>query len=81
LRAIVWAINKNADRSTRFAARVGQFVAFLFILDGIWQFFSGAGFGGLWIERAPFPWDGYPRSARAGICKRAGSVSIDTFAA
>ncbi len=26
-----------------------QFVAFLFILDGIWQFFSGAGFGGLWI--------------------------------
>jgi Zn-dependent protease/CBS domain-containing protein len=49
LRAIVWAINKNADRSTRVAARVGQFVAFLFILDGIWQFFSGAGFGGLWI--------------------------------
>jgi Zn-dependent protease/CBS domain-containing protein len=49
LRAIVWAINKNADRSTRVAARVGQFVAFLFILDGMWKFFSGAGFGGLWI--------------------------------
>jgi len=49
LRAIVWAINKNSDRSTRIAARVGQFVAFLFILDGIWQFFSGAVFGGLWI--------------------------------
>jgi Zn-dependent protease len=49
LRAIVWAITKNSDRSTRIAARVGQFVAFLFILDGIWQFFSGAGFGGLWI--------------------------------
>ncbi len=49
LRAIVWAITKNADRSTGIAARVGQFVAFLFILDGIWQFFSGAGFGGLWI--------------------------------
>ena len=49
LRAIVWAINKNADRATRVAARVGQFVAFLFILDGIWKFFSGAGFGGLWI--------------------------------
>lgn len=39
LRAIVWAITKNSDRSTRIAARVGQFVAFLFILDGIWQFF------------------------------------------
>jgi Zn-dependent protease/CBS domain-containing protein len=49
LRSIVWAITKNADRSTRIAARIGQFVAFLFILDGIWQFFSGAGFGGLWI--------------------------------
>jgi len=49
LRSIVWAITKNADRSTRIAARVGQGVAFLFILDGIWQFFHGAGFGGLWI--------------------------------
>jgi len=49
LRSIVWAITKNADRSTRLAARIGQVVAFLFILDEIWQFFSGAGFGGLWI--------------------------------
>jgi Zn-dependent protease/predicted transcriptional regulator len=49
LRAIVWAISKDADRSTRIAARVGQVVALLFILDGIWQFFHGAGFGGLWI--------------------------------
>jgi Zn-dependent protease/CBS domain-containing protein len=49
LRSIVWAITKNADRSTRIAARIGQVVAFLFILDGIWEFFSGAGFGGLWI--------------------------------
>ena len=49
LRSIVWAITKNADRSTRIAARVGQVVALLFILDGIWQFFHGGGFGGLWI--------------------------------
>jgi Zn-dependent protease/CBS domain-containing protein len=49
LRSIVWAITKNADRSTRIAARIGQVVAFLFILDGIWQCFSGAGFSGLWI--------------------------------
>ena len=49
LRSIVWAITKNADRSTRIAARAGQVVAFVFIVDGIWQFFSGAGFGGLWI--------------------------------
>jgi len=49
LRSLVWAITKNADRSTRIAARVGQVVAFLFILDWIWRYFSGAGFGGLWI--------------------------------
>lgn len=49
LRSIVWGITRNADRSTRIAARVGQVVAFAFILYGIWQFFNGAGFGGLWV--------------------------------
>ena len=49
LRAIIWGISKSADRSTRIASRVGQIVALLFILDGIWQFFHGGGFGGLWI--------------------------------
>lgn len=49
LRSIVWAISKNADRSTCIAALVGQLVALLFILDGIWRFFAGAGLGGLWI--------------------------------
>jgi len=49
LRSIIWAITKDADRSTRIAARIGQVVAFLFIFDGIWQFFGGAGFNGLWM--------------------------------
>ena len=49
LRAIVWAITRNADRSTRIAARIGQVVAFLFIVYGIWQFFGGAGINGLWM--------------------------------
>lgn len=49
LRAIVWWITGDANRSTRIAAGVGQFVALGFILLGIWRFFSGAGFGGLWI--------------------------------
>jgi Zn-dependent protease/predicted transcriptional regulator len=49
LRSIIWAVTKNMGRATRIAARVGQVVAFLFILDGIWRGFSGAGFGGLWI--------------------------------
>ncbi len=49
LRAIVWSITKDQVRSTRIAARVGEVVAVLFILDGIWKYFSGAGFGGLWM--------------------------------
>jgi Zn-dependent protease/predicted transcriptional regulator len=49
LRAVVWWISGDANRSTRIAAGVGQFVAIGFILMGIWRFFSGAGFGGLWI--------------------------------
>lgn len=49
LRAIVWWITGNANKSTRIAARVGQFIAVLFILYGIFRFFTGAGFGGLWL--------------------------------
>ena len=49
LRAIVWWITGDANRSTRIASVVGQLVAFGFIMLGILRFFSGAGFGGLWI--------------------------------
>lgn len=49
LRAVVWWISGNSDRATRIAARVGQFVAFGFIMLGILRFFGGAGIGGLWL--------------------------------
>jgi Zn-dependent protease/predicted transcriptional regulator len=49
LRAVVWWVTGDANRSTRIASRVGQLVALGFIMLGIWRFFSGAGFGGLWI--------------------------------
>ncbi|HKN34132.1 MAG TPA: site-2 protease family protein [Terriglobales bacterium] len=49
LRAVTWWITGNADRSTRIAAQVGQVVALLFIISGLIQFFSGKGFGALWI--------------------------------
>jgi len=49
LRAVVWWITGDANRSTRIASRVGQVVALGFIMLGILRFFSGAGFGGLWI--------------------------------
>lgn len=49
LRAVIWWVTGDANRSTRIAAGVGQLVALGFIMMGIWRFFSGAGFGGLWI--------------------------------
>src|SRR5437016_3060201 len=49
LRALIWWITHNADRATRLAARVGQAVAFLFIMLGLYRFFAGANFGGLWL--------------------------------
>jgi len=49
LRAIIWWTTGDASRSTRIAARVGQFIAILFIVWGILSFFRGAGFGGLWL--------------------------------
>ena len=49
LRALIWWKTGNADRSTQLAARVGQAVAFVFIALGIFQYFTGAGLGGLWI--------------------------------
>lgn len=49
LRAIIWWIDKSPQRSTRAAAKVGQIVAVLFILFGLFRFFSARNFGGLWI--------------------------------
>ena len=49
LRALIWSVTHNAERATRLAAKVGQAVAFLFILAGLWRFFVGANFGGLWL--------------------------------
>jgi Zn-dependent protease len=48
-RAIVWAITGNMRQATLIAANVGRFFAFLFILTGVWQIFSGNLGGGLWI--------------------------------
>jgi Zn-dependent protease len=39
LRAVIWGITHDADRATRLAAKVGQGVAFIFILLGLYRFF------------------------------------------
>src|SRR2546428_8416079 len=49
LRAIIWWITGEGARATRIAARVGQVIAFAFIIIGLFRFFNGAGFGGLWL--------------------------------
>jgi Zn-dependent protease/predicted transcriptional regulator len=49
LRAAVWWTTGDRDRSTRIAARIGQAIAFFFIVVGFWRFFNGGDFGGLWL--------------------------------
>ncbi len=49
LRALIWWYTGSASRATRIAAVSGQFVAFGFILLGIFRFFNGGGFSGLWM--------------------------------
>jgi Zn-dependent protease/predicted transcriptional regulator len=49
LRSILWLTSGDAVRATQRAATVGKAIALLFIAFGIFRFFGGAGFGGLWI--------------------------------
>ena len=49
LRSILWLSSGNVQVATRRAATVGKAIALLFIAFGIFRFFGGAGFGGLWI--------------------------------
>jgi Zn-dependent protease/predicted transcriptional regulator len=49
LRAIAWWITGKMDRATRIASVVGQAVALLFIVFGLFRFFVGENFGGLWL--------------------------------
>lgn len=49
LRGIIWWITGDGIRATRIATRVGQVIAFAFIVFGVVRFFMGAGFDGLWL--------------------------------
>jgi len=48
-RAIVWGTSHNLRKATLVAATLGRVIAFLFILFGVWQIFSGNLGNGLWI--------------------------------
>jgi len=49
LRAIIWKITGNFRKATRVASGAGQFVAFLLIFFGMFMFFTGRFFNGLWF--------------------------------
>ncbi len=49
LRSIVWKISGSLRTATRVTTTIGQIIAYLFILWGIWQFFSGNLLNGIWI--------------------------------
>jgi Zn-dependent protease len=48
-RAVVWGITHSLNRATLIAANLGRFIAYLFIILGVWQMFSGNFGNGLWI--------------------------------
>ena len=50
LRAIMWGITGDLNRSTRWASRLGSFIAYAFIFAGIcWMAFYRDFFNGLWL--------------------------------
>jgi len=49
LRSILWMASHDGVKATRMAANVGKIIALLFIAFGIFRYFGGAGFGGLWL--------------------------------
>lgn len=49
LRSILWKISGNRRKATLWATRAGQGIAWLFILVGIWLFFTGNFLDGLWL--------------------------------
>jgi len=48
-RAIIWGTTHSLRRATLIAASLGRFIAYFFIVLGVWQMFSGNFGNGLWI--------------------------------
>jgi len=49
LRALIWGATGDLAKATRIAGMTGRAVAFFFIIMGIFIFFSGGDFQGLWL--------------------------------
>jgi len=49
LRSIIWGLTPNLMKATQIASLIGRTIAYLFIFWGIWMFFRGNWFNGIWI--------------------------------
>lgn len=49
LRAAVWKWSGDRTKASVVAARAGWVLGILLIVFGLWQFFTGVGFGGIWL--------------------------------
>ena len=49
LRSIIWAVTHNYRRATNIASKMGKGVAYLIILGGIFLFFIGDWYSGIWL--------------------------------
>ncbi len=49
LMSIIWGVTRNRHRALLIASGVGSFIAYLFIVYGVFQLFSGNLVNGLWI--------------------------------
>ncbi|MBC7237513.1 MAG: site-2 protease family protein [Chloroflexi bacterium] len=70
LRSILWNARQDLLWATRWASRVGQVVAYGFILVGIVRFFSGNWLGGLWIALIGLFLDNAARTSYAQLTLR-----------
>ena len=48
-RSIVWGITHSMRRATLIASKVGHFIAYFFILFGVWQILEGRFINGMWV--------------------------------
>lgn len=49
LRSMIWKATGSLQKATQWAANVGQGIAYLMMLIGVWLFFTGFPLDGLWI--------------------------------
>lgn len=49
LRSMIWKATGSLQRATQWAANIGQGIAYLMMLVGVWLFFAGFPLDGLWV--------------------------------